>query len=317
VERAATTDQIKKAYRKLALKWHPDRNPSNKEAAEKKFMEIAEAYDTLSDPEKRRNYDLLGSGFHANSNNFNSDNFFRNNQGFTFQNADDIFQSFFGSSNPFFTSNFGGDDFGAFPSAFPNMNGLNRNHNHNRQQSTLKKGQMVEHKFYLSLEEMFHGCTKQMRVTRKRLNADGRTTRDEAKVLTITCKPGWKEGTKITFPKESDEYPHMIAGDIRFILCQKPHERFQREGNDLLFKHTLDLKQALIGCNIQVLTLDNRTLRIPVNRVISPDTVHTIHGEGMPLPKQPSQRGNLRIHFNIVFPTTLTEQQKRTIQEIL
>jgi len=109
-----------------------------------------------------------------------------------------------------------------------------------------------------------------MRVKRQRLNIDGQTTHEEEKILTIEVKPGWKSGTKITFPKEGDEKPGITPADIQFILKEKPHDRFKRNGNDLIYRYSCSLKQALLGLTIDVHTLDQRKLRIPINKIISP-----------------------------------------------
>jgi len=136
-------------------------------------------------------------------------------------------------------------------------------------------------------------------------------------ILTIDIKPGWKKGTKITFPEKSNEKPGVIAADLVFIIDEKPHKLFTRDGNDLVVAQKISLAEALTGSTIRLTTLDGRTLTIPINNVIHPNYEEVVPGEGMPLPKDPSKRGNLRIKFDIKFPTRLTPEQKAGIKKLL
>jgi len=336
VDRKATDNDIKKAYRKLAMKWHPDRNPNNKKEAETKFKEIGEAYACLSDKNKRKQYDTFGiDGLKGGM----------GGTGFTFNNAEDIFKEFFGDSSPFGSmfSNLGGmpnmsggngNGPNIFMSGMPGMSGMggmggmggpqmfssfmngnNNNNNNNSYSNKPKKSKPVIHKFYCSLEELYTGVTKSMKVSRKRLNNDGETTRLESKILKINVKKGWKAGTKITFEREGDELPGIIPADITFILGEKPHGKFERNGNDLIYKHVISLKDALIGTNIKIDTLDKRTLNIPINKIVYPNYKHTIPNEGMPISKKPGNKGNLVIMFDIIFPQRLNESQKDMIKQ--
>jgi len=204
VEKNASAEDIKKAYRKLALKWHPDRNPNNKEEAENKFKDIGEAYSVLSDTRKKQIYDQLGEeGLKGQSSGFGG--------GFSFMNAEDIFKQFFGDENPF--PAFGGSGkHGAFQfgGGFPNMGfgdmggfsfgGVNNN---NMQEMQPKQSPPTETTLSFSLEELYNGLTKKMKISRKRLTPDGHSTYDDTKIVEINVKPGWKAGTKITFQKKA------------------------------------------------------------------------------------------------------------------
>ena len=136
-------------------------------------------------------------------------------------------------------------------------------------------------------------------------------------ILTIEIKPGWKKGTKITFPEKGNEQPNMIAADLVFVVDEKPHRLFTRDGNDLIVTQKISLAEALTGYTVHLTTLDGRALIIPINNVIHPSYEEVVPGEGMPIPKDPSKRGNLRIKFNIKFPTTLTSEQKTGIKKLL
>jgi len=303
VDKKATPQQIKKAYRKLAMKWHPDKNPDDKENAEAKFKEIGEAYSVLSDEQKRKNYDQFGSDKPQNAGFSNNGDFQQRN--FTSNNAEKIFQQFFfnfgGGNN---ASNFG--DFAGTP-------GRNNMNNYKY------KGNTVQCKVSVSLEELYHGRKKNMKITRKRLNSDHKSLRTESKILTIDIKKGWKAGTKITFEGEGDENINMTPGDIQFIIQEKKHDVFERDGNDLVKTVNITLKQALCGINVNVLTLDKRRLKIPITEnTIYPGYIHRVIGEGMPISKTNGmKRGNLLIKFNIKFPERLNDEQKESIRGCL
>lgn len=136
-------------------------------------------------------------------------------------------------------------------------------------------------------------------------------------ILTIDIKPGWKKGTKITFPEKGNEQRGIIPSDLVFIIDEKPHGVFKRDGNDLIITQKISLVEALTGYTAQITTLDGRVLTVPINSVISPNYEEVIKGEGMPIPKEPSRKGNLRVKFNIKFPSKLTSEQKAGIKRYL
>lgn len=133
---------------------------------------------------------------------------------------------------------------------------------------------------------------------------------------TIEVKAGWKEGTKIKYPEEGDQSPGVIPADIEFVVKEKPHDRFKRDGNNLVMTVTLPLKDALCGTTIQVPTLDGRRLSVTIPSVSSPNYQHRVKGEGMPISKRPGTKGDLVISFNISFPS-LSEAQKAQLRQIL
>jgi len=122
----------------------------------------------------------------------------------------------------------------------------------------------------------------------------------------------WNENN---FPKEGDEKPGVIAGDIIFVIAEKPHARFKRNGNDLIYKYSISLKQALLGFTMEVETLDKKMLKIPINKIVTPTYTHKVPNEGMPITK--GGKGNLLIEFDIIFPNRLTEAQKKMLSECL
>ena len=139
--------------------------------------------------------------------------------------------------------------------------------------------------------------------------------RNATKQLKIPIKAGFKEGTRITFEGEGDEGPHTTPGDIVFVIKRKKHNYFDRDGDDLVYKQNVPLKKALLGdIKLRIITLDGRALNVHVNQMINPSYVHTVYGEGMPISKKSGKKGNLRIHFNVVFPQYLNNQQRKVIQ---
>jgi len=164
----------------------------------------------------------------------------------------------------------------------------------------------IEHDLYVSLEDISRGVTKRMKITRRVVANDG-TVRKEDKVLAINVKPGWKSGTKITFQREGDQAPNKIPADIVFIIRDKPHPNFKREGSDLKYTCQISLKEALCGSRTEVPLLGGEKMIINLqDEVIKPSTVKRVVGKGLPNPKDTARRGDLIVNFDIVFPERLS-----------
>ena len=340
VPKTATEDDLKKAYRKLAMKWHPDKNPNNKKEAEAKFKQISEAYEVVSDPQKRLIYDQEGEeglkgqvphpgastqGF---SNGGGGGNAFRFNP----RNAEDIFAEFFGGAAPFGGMGgmggrggrgpFGDGMFGGFSgteSVFRSSDGgqnAYRSFGEGPSHAQPRKAAPVENKLLCSLEELYKGSTRKMKISRSIADASGRTMPVE-EILTIEVKPGWKKGTKITFPEKGNEQPNLVAADLVFVIDERPHDTYKRDGNDLIVTQKISLVEALTGCTVTLTTLDGRTINISLNDIIHPGYEKVLPKEGMPIAKEPGRRGNLRIKFDIEFPSRLNGEQKAGIKRLL
>jgi len=174
----------------------------------------------------------------------------------------------------------------------------------------------TEANLYCSLEELYRGCSKKLKIVKQRLNLDGKTTTPEDSVITIEVGAGWKAGTKIRFQNQGDEGPNATPGDVVFTVREKPHPRFTRNKHDLVHVARVSLRDALTGCTVNVETLDGRVLPIAVNDVVTSKTVKVVEGEGMPITKR-GARGNLLIQFDLVFPDQLTVEQKNKLKKIL
>lgn len=238
----------------------------------------------------------------------------------------ETFRMFFGNENPF-QSFFGGGNGGGRQGFFQFQSGRGMDDidmeepfsGGQQRHGTRRKHQdpAVVKDLQVSLEEILTGTTKKLKITRKVLNQDGRTTRAEDKILTIDIKPGWKAGTKVTFPKEGDQTPHNVAADIVFVIRDKPHPIFVRDGNDIKYKCRISLRDALCGTTIQVPTLSNRKIPLTLAEVVKPTTVKKIQGEGLPLSKNPSHRGDLIVEFDIVFPNSIPQAAKDKLKDCI
>ncbi|KAF8080823.1 hypothetical protein N665_0920s0006 [Sinapis alba] len=336
VNHNATDDDLKKAYKRLAMIWHPDKNPSaRRDEAEAKFKRISEAYDVLSDPQKRQIYDLYGeeglksgkipnSSYEASSSSSRPPHFYHqhrqqhppNAASFRFnpRDAEDIYAEIFGSEG-----GGGGGGHRTFrDGSFRNghFNAGGSSYGANGHSSELRKAPAVENPLPCSLEDLCKGVKKKMRLSRNVYDASGKM-RVVEEILPIDIKPGWKKGTKLTFPKKGNEEPGIIPADIIFVVEEKPHPVYKRDGNDLLVSQEITLLEALTGKTLDLTTLDGRTLMIPLTDIINPDHEIVVPNEGMPISKEPGKKGNLRLKINVRYPLKLTAEQKSELKRVL
>jgi DnaJ family protein B protein 13 len=306
INRSASDADLKHSYRKLALKFHPIKNESV--GAEEKFTEIAEAYDILSNPIRRATFDKFGEeGLKAGV--VTSEGGFLD--GYTFHgDPHKVFDDFFGCNNPFKVTELFSYEDGLAAGGYPKFGGL-------KGRSQPKQDPPIQRDLMLTLEEVYNGCIKKMEISRKVLNDDGYTTSTRKKIVTITVQRGWREGTQITFPKEGDQGPNRVPADIVFIVKDKPHPRFKREGHNLIFRPDIPLVKALCGGTVDAPTLDDRIITVPITEIISPGTTKRVVGEGMPVSGEPLQKGDLLIQFRVTFPPSLSPQQQSLITQAL
>jgi curved DNA-binding protein len=295
VDKSATQDEINKAYRKLALKYHPDKNPDDKQA-EEKFKELSEAYEVLKDPEKRKKYDMLGANWkqyqHAGGSNAND--WFRNFQGT--QHGDSYqftgsFEDIFGRSggfSDFFNSFFGGGGQGAespFGSTF-----------------RAKKGSDYEAAFRITLEDAFHGNEKEFTI-------DGRKIR-------IKIRPGIEEGKKLRLKKQGAEAPGGgERGDLYLTIHIDKHPLFERKDNDLYYDLDVDVATAVLGGSKTLSTIDGKKVRVKIPAETDSGTTLRIKGMGMRMPES-SARGDLLVRVNIVTPKNITSEEKELYRKL-
>uniref|UniRef100_T1JBY4 J domain-containing protein n=1 Tax=Strigamia maritima TaxID=126957 RepID=T1JBY4_STRMM len=296
--RCATDAEIKTAYRRIAVKAHPKKETDPK--FHTLFLLINEAYDVLSNLQTKAVYDQFGEeglkqGIPVGT---TPDNYIVNPYIYH-GDVNKTFEDFFGGNNPFAECH----DVEGFP-CFGGIQGKGKK----------VKDPPIDLELLLTLEELYQGCLKKMRITRRVLEDNGQTTVMRDKILTIGVKPGLPEGSRIIFPEEGDQGPNIIPADVIFTIKDKTHSIYRRQRNDLIYTAVIALGKALTGFILTLPTLDKRVLRIPVVHVVSTDYKKIIEEEGMPIDGSHEKRGNLIIEFVITFPQRLTKDQKEFIQ---
>ena len=344
VDKKASEDEIKKAYRKIAIKYHPDRNPGDKEA-EEKFKEAAEAYDVLHDPQKRQQYDQfgfngpMGGGFGG--------------FGGASMNMDDIF-SMFGDI-------FGGHGFGGFGG------GPRRPQQH--------RGSDLRLKVRLTLEEINKGVTKKFKVRKDipcqhchgtgaeagstseqcptchgsgvithttqsifgmmqtqgvcpTCGGEGTVIKDKChecggsgivkgeEVVEINIPAGVAEGMVVNVPgKGNAGRKNGMNGDIQVFIEEEKSDVFVRDGNDLIYNLLLDFPTAALGGDIEIPTIEGNKLRVKVDSGTQPGKTLRLRGKGLPAVQgYGNGRGDLVVNISVYVPKTLSREEKEAIQ---
>ncbi|KAJ2625572.1 Type I HSP40 co-chaperone [Coemansia spiralis] len=332
---------IKKAYRKMALKYHPDKNPD----AGEKFKEISHAYEILSDSEKREMYDRFGE-----------EGLSREGGGMGGMDPNDLFAQFFGGGM------FGGGGGGRRANAGP------------------RRGRDMVHALSVTLENLYKGKTSKLQVTKEIIcpKCDGKGGKEGAvkecgkchgrgievvirqmgpmvqqiqqqcrgcggageeidprhkckecngsktirqhKQLEVNIDRGMKDGQKILFQGEANQAPGVVPGDIVIVIDEKEHPRFKRRGDDLYYEADVDLITALAGGNIHIQHLDDRVLNVAIlpGESIKPEETKMIEGQGMPSYRHHNM-GNLFVKFNVRFPEPgwTSEEEIKKLEAIL
>lgn len=302
VERKSGEDEIKRAYRKLALKHHPDHNPDNK-AAEEKFKEINEAYQVLSDPEKRNRYDQLGESYSSyqqrggSPGGFNWEDWFvQNPSGGNVRvevgDLGDIFEGAgLGGFSDFFSKIFGG---------MPDMGTAYRNSASASTQS-IRQPQTYQQEVPISFYEAYHGTTR-------RIEIDGRQKE-------IIIPPGARTGTKVRVKEAIATAPNRPKSDLFLVIKVSEDPQYKRKRNDLYTNFPVDLYTAVLGGEVKVPTMGgNVVLSIPAGTQ-SGQTIR-LSGRGMPHLKNPESFGDLFVNVNIDIPRKLSPKEKELFSEL-
>ncbi|MBI3600010.1 MAG: DnaJ domain-containing protein [Nitrospinae bacterium] len=299
LKKDAAEGQIKKAYRKLAMKYHPDRNPGNK-AAEEKFKEINEAYAVLSDKEKRKQYDMFGSDkFHQR---FSQDDIFR---GFDIGDilkdfgfgTEDVFSRIFGRGR----TGFGG---------FENMHGGRQGFGYEDMfgRGVPQKGADITSDLHITFNEAVFGGDK--RVSLKR--PDG-----SMEEVVVKIPAGIDTGKKLRLAgKGSPGIGGQPSGDLYFNVIVQGHPVFKREGDDVIIEKDIKFTEAVLGTSIEVTTLDGQTRMAKVPAGTKGETKIRIKGYGIQHLKG-GGKGDLYVKINIKIPDSITERQRKLLEELL
>jgi len=337
----SSDSDLKKAYRKLAMKYHPDKNPDCGD----KFKEISLAYEVLSNPDKRRIYDQGGEQAIKEGG---------SGGGGGFHSPMDVFDMFFGGGE----GGFGG---------------------HRRQRGPRRTKNLV-HQLSVTLEDLYKGTTRKLALQKnvicdacdglggkpgcikkcdtcrgsgmqvriqqigpgmvqqiqsmcqdcrgegevvdpklKCKKCNGKKVNRERKILEVNVDKGMEDGQKITFSEEGDQEPGLEPGDIMIVLDEKQHDTYKRNGMDLIMKMDVSLREALCGFKKTILTLDDRTLVIQTipGEVIKNGDFKAVMGEGMPQYRNPFEKGRLIISFNVVFPDRLEPVMANALAAVL
>jgi len=306
VEKKATAEEIKKAYRKLAVKWHPDKNPNNKAAAEEKFKKISEAYAVLSDQKKRDQYDQFGSADQYRQQ-YSQEDIFR---GF---DLDEILRSFGfggprgGGRTTFRTGNKRGaggyQDFeDPFSGIFGGMGGSGQQQYANMPQ----KGQDAEYNLSITLEESVFGANKKISFQMENQIED----------INVKIPAGISSGKKLRLPgKGLSGYNGGPHGDLYLNISVLPHPIFARDGNDLYIEKTIKFTQAALGTSIDVPTLDGTTKRLKISPGTQNNTKIRMKGFGVPGLKG-AAKGDQYVKINVEVPKRLNDAQMKLVEQL-
>jgi len=343
VQKNASIDEIKKAYRKMALKFHPDRNPGNKEA-EDKFKEAAEAYEVLSDNDKRQRYDQYG---HAGVSGASS-------SGGYGMNMDDIF-SHFGDI-------FGGSGFG--------FGGFGRS----GQKQRVNKGSNLRVKVKMTLLEVANGVEKKIKVNKyvpclacngtgadkgselancgtcrgsgyvtrisntilgqmqstsacPECGGEGKTIKSkcvechgdgivkEDEIITINIPAGVAEGMQLSVSGRGNAARRGgVNGDLIVLIEEEQHQDFFRDGNDLLYSLNISIADAILGANAEIPTIDSRA-KVKIEPGTQSGKILRLKGKGLP-EVQSYNHGDLLVKINVFIPTHITKDERKVIEKL-
>ena len=350
VDKNASEEEIKKAYRKIAIKYHPDRNPGDKEA-EEKFKEAAEAYDVLHDAQKRQQYDQFGFNGPAGAGGFGGFN------GGEFS-MDDIFSMFgdvFGGRGGF--GGFGGFGGGGY------------------RQPAQHRGSDLRLKVKLSLQEVASGVTKKCKVKKDitcphchgtgaengsasetcptchgsgveirtqqsifgmmqtqtvchTCGGEGKVIKNKChecagtgvvkgeEVVEISIPAGVAEGMVVNVPNKGNAGRHNgIPGNIQVFISEEPNDTFVRDGNDLIYNLLLDFPTAALGGNVEIPTIDGSKVKIKIDPGTQPGKTLRLRGKGLPaVQRYGSGTGDVVVNISVYVPKTLSREEKETLE---
>ena len=350
VDKNASEEEIKKAYRKIAIKYHPDRNPGDKEA-EEKFKEAAEAYDVLHDAQKRQQYDQFGFNGPAGAGGFGG----FNGGGFSMDDIFSMFGDVFGGRGGF--GGFGGFGGGGY------------------RQPAQHRGSDLRLKVKLSLQEVASGVTKKFKVKKDitcphchgtgaengsasetcptchgsgveirtqqsifgmmqtqtvchTCGGEGKVIKNKChecagtgvvkgeEVVEISIPAGVAEGMVVNVPNKGNAGRHNgIPGNIQVFISEEPNDTFVRDGNDLIYNLLLDFPTAALGGNVEIPTIDGSKVKIKIDPGTQPGKTLRLRGKGLPaVQRYGSGTGDVVVNISVYVPKTLSREEKETLE---
>ena len=289
VSKTATPDEIKKAYRKLAVKYHPDKNQNDK-VAENKFKEANEANEVLSNPDKRKQYDELGENWQN----------YQQAGGYANQGGRRPGGSRQGGQGGFSSEEFYGG--GQFSDFFENIFGGGGASSGGRSSRRSAKGEDLQGEMHITLEEAFNGTSRQVNIGDSKVNMKLKPGVSEGQVLRLKGKgePGRGGGPN---------------GDVLITLHILPNNKFERKENDLYFDQPVDVYTAILGGKVPVQGL-NRTVNMPVPAGTDSNKTFRLKGLGMPVYNKTDEFGDAYVRAVIQVPKNLSEKEKQLFEEL-
>ena len=317
VSEKATEEEIKKAYRKLSLQYHPDRNNNDQECV-KKFQKIGEAYETLSDKQKRRDYDMTRNNPFLNAFGSNNNEF---NHGPMFHNVDDLFSAFFGNNGGGFGSNIPsfmgglgnmgpGINIRAFHNGVPVNIGMNGSHF----MENMQKPTPIIKNITISMEQVLSGVNLPVDIERWIIENGNKVF--EKETLYIPVPKGIDDNEIILLREKGNIVNEQLKGDVKVFIKVENNSDFERRGLDLHYTKRISLKDALCGFTFDLPYLSGKiyTLNNHSGNIIQPNYNKVIPNMGL---TREGHTGNLIIQFQIDFPEKLEGEKISRLKEIL
>jgi curved DNA-binding protein len=318
ISKGASEKEIKNAYRKAARKYHPDMNPDNK-SAEETFKEVNEAYEVLSDPEKRKLYDQFGSEWKTWQQRGGAPEDFWQQWGgqpgagapggarYTYNTGpggfgggggdvfSDFFQQLFGAYGGGDRRAYGGEDFSDLFGGLGGMSG--------RGQPQSRQGRDYEQPVEISLEEAYQGTQRLFQIGDQRIE--------------VSIPAGAKTGTRIRVAGKGAQGPGGgPAGDLYLVINVASHPTFKRDGDNLEVTVKTDLYTAVLGGEVRVPLPDGHSVMLSIPPETQSDTAFRLRGKGMPVLGASSKRGDLFARIQVTVPRDLSDKERKLFQEL-
>lgn len=291
IPKEASSSEIKKAYRKAALKWHPDKN-NNSEEASTKFKEVSEAYEVLSDEKKRQIYDKFGKkGLENNGSHGHGMNPF------------DMFNNIFSGGMP--------GEMGEGFTFVQGPGGMRFAFGGNRPQ----KPQPIVIRLKVSLEDIYKGIKKDIKFQRTVQNENEKQRIENVK-LNVAIPAGCPNGAKLPEKEEGHRIKNMIPGDVIFVIEHKEHQLYECADGHIIHHKKIKFGTSLIGCKFPLKLLNGKYINVNIDGIIKDEEIRVIEDQGMPHPEHSKIYGDLVIKFEVEQQKELSDKQKNLIKSV-